>query len=381
MSDEPDLALAAVRRFVRQELRPNAAAWDQTHTFPIEAFRKFHELGWLQAFVPEGLGGAGFSSLALCDLMREVGAGSSGFATSLIAVMLAGVPVVEFGSEELKRRSVRHFCEHFALWSFCFTEPDAGSDVFRIRTRARRVDGGYRLVGQKCFATNASFSEHFVVIALIEAEEQPRAASIALYLPRSSAGLGFGEPWAKLGHRSSNTTEVFFDDVFVPEEHRIGREGDGFRVAFHSLQRSRLFFAAAATGVCDYAGELVLTDLKDRIRYGKPLLTQPVIQDRLADMYTRKEASWQLTRHAARLWDAGRESLTESSMAKLFSGNMVVEFVGNCMELLGGSAYADDGEIARLYRDAKLFEIIEGPSFVQKAIIAKELFRPLISKG
>lgn len=381
MSDEDALALEAVRRFVREELRPRAAAWDKTHMFPIEAFRKFHELGWLQAFVPETLGGAGLSSLKLCDLMREVGAGSAGFATSLIAVMLAGVPVVEFGSEELKRRSVQRFSEHFSLWSFCFTEPDAGSDVFRIRTRARRVDGGYRLVGQKCFATNANFAEHFVVIALIQGAENPRAASIALYLPRSSAGLAFGEPWAKLGHRSSNTTEVFFEDVFVPAEHRIGKESEGFRVAFHSLQRSRLFFAAAAAGVCDYAGELVLADLKQRVRYDKPLLAQPVIQDRLADMYTRKEAAWQLTRHAAKLWDAGRESLTESSMAKLFSGNMAVDFVGNCMELLGGPGYAEDAEIARLYRDAKLFEIIEGPSFVQKAIIAKELFRPLTSKS
>lgn len=364
-----------LEKFVREEIIPGVKDRDAGDVFPIEIFQELGKLGWLHSYIPKEMGGLGLTSVQLCQYFRKIGFGSAGIATSSIANVLAAVPILHYGSEDLKKRVVADILENHSLLSFAFTEPDAGSDVFRIKTRAKRVSDGYLLKGQKCFITNGNFSTHYTIVAFLEGIDHPRKAATVFYVQKGTKGLSTGNPMMKLGHRESNTTELFLDDVFVPAEHRLGGEGQGLQVAFNSLQRSRTFFAASAMGVCDRANEITLDHLRKTHRFNGPLLDQPAIQHSLASHYPEQEACWLLTCAASHLWDTGVSRLTESSMAKSYSGKVAMSFVSKCLELCAGLGYSRDLEIERLFRDAKLFEIIEGPTLVQQAIISKELFR------
>jgi alkylation response protein AidB-like acyl-CoA dehydrogenase len=185
----------------------------------------------------------------------------------------------------------------------------------------------------------------------------------------------------KLGQRDSNTAEVFFDDVFIPSENLLGQEGQGLKIAFYSLQRSKMMFAASAVGACDRAADLVYDHLENRVHYGKPLLALPTIQTQLAQLHTEVEASWLLTLQAAAKWDTGDFGIREASMAKLFAAHTAVKVMCESVELFGGMGFSSESEIERLYRDCKILEIIEGATFVQQTFIAKELFGERLTRA
>ncbi len=379
--------LESLRDFVKNKILPTALEREKTYCFPIEQYQKLHTLGYLQAVVPRQYGGEGLSTTDLTWVFREIGYGSAGMSISMAGNCLALVCISTASeSSQVKEKVFKEVLEKFSLSSFCFTEPDTGSDVFRIKTRAKTIENGYLLSGKKCFVTNANFADHYVVIAKHEvlsnlphvnspetlSQSKKNGFSI-FYIPRKSEGLQIGKPYRKMGLRDSNTSEIFLDQVFVPFEHRIGLEGEGMKIAFRSIQRSRIFLAATAYGLCKRAYDITQSYLEKRVLYGAPLLTQPSIRGKLMDLKTKLEASWLLTCLAAAQWDVGNESFEFSSMAKLFAGQTTVQMVGSCVELFGGWGCMEEYEIEKLYRDAKFFEILEGPTFVQHAILAKEI--------
>lgn len=364
-----------LRRLVREKFQPHAGEWDREERFPVDAIRMLHESGYLSAFVPESLGGVGATTLDMLWIAREISYVSRGMACTVAAQMLSMMPIFLYGQEKLRQEVARSVLETGALGSFCFTEPDAGSDVLRIRTTARRVPGGYEITGKKCFITNAHYAKHFVVMARLEGVEDPKRALNAFYLPQGSRGLSFGAPLSKLGFRDSDTTEVYLENVFVPEENRLGEEGQGLSIALRSLQRSRTYFAGSAVGLCDRTKDLLTDFLGSRVHYGKPLLEQPQIRGQIAQLETQAHALWLMGCEASALWESGATSLLSSSMAKLYSGQVAMQYASAAVELFGAWGCTTEYEISRIFRDAKFFEIVEGPTFVQHVIIAKEILK------
>lgn len=366
--------LSSLKRFVNEKIIPGSKDRDVNSEFPVSLFDELHRLGWMQAFIPEEFGGLGASTSELIRIIRALAYGSPGMATSLSASMTAVLAIILGAKEGLRARVCEDILNNPSFASFCFTEPDCGSDVLSIKTKAVPVEGGYLLTGKKCFVTNANFSKHLVVVAKIDGIEHPKKAITLFYIPSDAKGLSKGTAYDKMGQRDSNTGELFFDQIFVSEKNRIGQEGEGLSIAIRSLQRSRTTFAAAAVGLCDRAGDLVKNYLEERVLYGKPLITQPAIRNSLAQLHTEKEAVWLLTCVAATEWEQDHFEFRFSSMAKLMAGQIAVKFASQSLEFFGGWGYMKEYEIERIYRDAKFYEIAEGPTFVQQIIIAKELF-------
>ena len=365
--------LAPLRAFVRDTVLPAAAEADDGGPFPFHVYRRLHELGWLQGFVSADVGGAGLSTLDMAQVARCLGYGSGGVLTSALINVLALTPILLRGYLALRQKTAGAYVDDFSLWGFAMTEPDTGFDVVHSRTTARRVDGGYRLSGAKCFITNGTVGDHFTVYAVLDGVSDGRRAGVLFYVPGDSAGLSRGAPLRKLGQHASDTSELFFDDVFVPAEHRIGEEGEGLPLALHCVQRSKTIISAGAVGVADRIADLVVDHLAQRRRRQGPLLALPTLQSTLAKWHTRREAAWLLAEKAARAWDAGDATL-EASMAKMFASDVTVNFANDAMEMFGGYGYASEYEISRIYRDAKLLEIYEGTTSIQRALVARSLF-------
>lgn len=373
VSFRPSFDLSELRSFVRNRILPDAAKWDQSEVFPVSILKELHQQGYMTAFIPQSDGGMGASMLEMVRIARELSYGSRGVACTLAAQMAALRPILDYGDSSLRAR-VLESVHQGALVSFCFTEPDAGSDAGGIRTKAVRCDGGYLLSGMKCFITNAEFSQHFVVIARTGDDQAASHSRLsAFYVPAGTPGLSCGSSISKIGFRDSNTAEVFLDNVFVPEGARLGNEGQGIELMLRTLQRSRTFLAAAAVGLCDRAFDLSTKYLESRIHYGKPLLDQPQIRAKLADMEVRAYALWLLTCESAVLCESGEVSPFASSGAKFLGGETAMAYASAAMDLFGAWGCASEYEIGRLFRDAKIFQVIEGPAFVLQSIIAREL--------
>lgn len=370
-----NLDLSPLQQYVREKIIPTSKKADQDSIFPIEIYQDLHRMGWLTSFVPQEFGGMGLPSTEMIHISKELAYGSCGVFTSTLINLLALSPIILYARPSLKSTLCREFIEDFCLWSYCMTEPDVGSDIANLKTTAVRVPGGYLLNGKKCFITNATVSKHLVVFANLGRKRGERSNLCAFYLPAHSPGISRHGPLEKMGQRDSDTGELFFENVFVPEHHLIGKEGEGLRIAFHCLQRSKTMIAAAAVGASYRALELITEYLQDRVLYGKPLLAQPTIYSQLADLHTKVEASWLLTCKAAATWDTNLSfAVKEASMAKSFSTDAAVHLMNEVLELFGGYGFCKEFEIERLYRDVKVFEIYEGPTLVQHALIARELF-------
>jgi alkylation response protein AidB-like acyl-CoA dehydrogenase len=373
---ESAIDLGSLRDFVRAEVIPNANAARADSPFPERLYRRLHELGWLQAFVPRELGGSGVSTLDMLCICRELGYGSTGVFSSTIVNMLALTPILLHARPELRQELAREFTSRFFLWSYAMTEADTGSNIAATKTVARPVAGGYRLSGRKAFITNAGVAEKLVTFAQVMVSGKPRLT--CFYVPGDAKGVTRGKPLAKLGQHDSNTSEVYFDDVFVPEAHRIGEEGAGLKIAFQALQRSKTMIAGAGVGLCRRAFELVTAHLAARTIFPKPLLSFSAIRNQLAELETRSRAAWLLACDAAQAWDngvaVGDPALRQASMAKAFGADTTVTYAEEVLELFGGYGFTEEFEISRLYRDCKVLEIYEGPTLVQNALIARTLF-------
>jgi acyl-CoA dehydrogenase len=380
MNLTPSFDLEPLRHFVRTEVMPGAADADRTSEFRLDIYKRLHALGWLQAAIPKELGGSGASTTDLLWIAREISYGSSGLFTSVLGNLLGLTAVVLFAPEPLREKICKNYITNFSLFSFCMTEPDAGTDVVNISTTAVKCERGYRISGKKCFITNASYSDHLVVFAKVQSSSSPQAKISAFYIPANTNGVSRGKELKKMGQRESNTAEIYFDDVFVPEEHLLAAEGEGLTILKRCIQRSKTLIAGAAVGVAQRATSLASSYLSQRIHYGAPLLNIPTVHSQMAQLSTELEASWMLACYAAARWDTGDMAIKEASMAKLYSSDMATRLVSESLELFGGYGFSSEFEIERLFRDVRGYEIFEGASLVQLTLIARELFPSIREK-
>jgi acyl-CoA dehydrogenase len=360
-----------VHKFAANEIRPRAAEWDRDGVFPLELFRKAFDLGLMTGFLPEIHGGQGLTMLDTCILEEEISWGCSGVAASMNANALALGPILLAGTEEQKRVFVQPFATEFRFASFCLTEPGAGSDAGGIATTARRDGDGYVLNGRKCFITNGVHASQYTVFASTDRSRGHRGLS-AFVVPRETPGVSSGKKEDKMGQRASDTSDVLFEDVRVPEANRLGAEGEGFKIAMRTIDYARAAVAAMAVGVARAAYEHAAEYGRQRIQFGQPIAMNQAIYFLLADMATGIEAARLLTWKAAWLADQGRRNTKEASFAKAFAADLAMRATTDAVQIFGGYGYMKDYPVEKLMRDAKLLQIYEGTSQIQRMVIAKE---------
>ena len=360
-----------VHKFAANEIRPRAAEWDRDGYFPLELFRKAFDLGLMTGFIPEIYGGQGLTILDTCILEEEISWGCSGVATSLNANALALGPILLAGTGEQKRVFVQPFATEFRFASFCLTEPGAGSDAGGIAMTARRDGGAYVLNGRKCFITNGAHASQYTVFASTDRSRGHRGLS-AFVVPRETPGVSSGKKEDKMGQRASETSDVLFEDVRVPEANRLGAEGEGFKIAMRTLDYARAGVAAMAVGVARAAYEHAAEYGRQRVQFGQPIAMNQAIYFLLADMATDIEAARLLTWKAAWLADQGKRNTKESSFAKAFAADLAMRAATDAVQIFGGYGYMKDYPVEKLMRDAKLLQIYEGTSQIQRMVIAKE---------
>ena len=361
------------RRFAEREIAPRAAEADVAKTFPFEVHQRAQELGLLGINLPEAVGGGGLGCLELVLVTEAFCRGCLGIGTALCVNALATEPIVIAGSE-MQRERYLGAAVNGALASFAMTEPGAGSDVAGIRTRAERVEGGYRLTGSKIWISNANLAEFLVVFAKTAADAGHRGMT-AVIVPRGSKGMAIGEPLGKLGQRCAPTCEVFLDQVFVPEDHRLGEEGGGFALAMAVFDHSRPMVAAFGVGLIERCLDESLAYATQRNSMGKRLIDHQAVAHKLAEMRMKLEAARLLTYQSAWLLDQGKPNTIEASIAKAFAADAAMWAATEAVQIFGGMGYSTEYPVEKLFRDAKVLQIYEGTSEIQRNIIARELQR------
>jgi acyl-CoA dehydrogenase len=368
---EQDALREMAHKFAANEIRPRAAEWDRDGVFPLELFRKAFDLGLMTGFLPEIHGGQGLTILGTCILEEEIAWGCSGVAASMNANALALGPILLAGTVEQKRAFVEPFAKEFRFASFCLTEPGAGSDAGGIATTARRDGDGYVLNGRKCFITNGAHASQYTVFASTDRSRGHRGLS-AFVVPRETPGVSSGKKEDKMGQRASETCDVLFEDARVPEGNRLGAEGEGFKIAMRTIDYARAAVAAMAVGVARAAYEHAAEYGRQRIQFGQPIAMNQAIYFLLADMATDIEAARLLTWKAAWLADQGKRNTKEASFAKAFAADLAMRAATDAVQIFGGYGYMKDYPVEKLMRDAKLLQIFEGTSQIQRMVIAKE---------
>ncbi len=375
--DDELLALQqTARRFADEELIPIAAEHDVTGEFPREVMRKAWELGLANTFIPQEFGGVGLSVLGACVNVEETSRGCAGITTSLISNDLGLTPILVAGSEEQKREWLTLCAEEFKILAFCLSEPGAGSDVAGLQLQAERVGDDYILNGTKAWITNGGEADVYTVFATLD--RSARHSSIcAFVLARDTPGVTPGKKEDKMGQRASDTRVVHFDDVRVPARQRLGAEGEGFKIAMTTLDRTRPLIGALATGIARRALEESLAYSAERKAFGQPIGEFQAVQFMLADMAKDIEASRLLTYQCAWLLDQGRSASKQSSMAKCFATDAAMKATTDAVQIFGGNGYTREYPVEKLMRDAKLMQIYEGTNQIQRIVIARELRREI----
>ncbi len=372
LSQEQMALQEMARKFAANEIRPKAVEYDHAGTFPSDIFEKAFGLGLMSGYIPEEYGGLGLKALDTCVIEEELGWGCSGIATSMTANGLALTPILIAGTDDQKRRFVAPFAEALQYASFCLTEPGAGSDVGGIATTARKAGDAYVLNGRKCFTTNASYASQYTVFASTDRAKGHKGLS-AFVVPRSLPGVSVGKKEDKMGQRASDTADVLFEDVSVPAANLLGKEGEGFKIAMITLDYARPTVAALAVGVARAAYELAMNYAKERVQFGVPIAMNQAIHFLLADMAMDIEAARLLTYKGAWLLDQGKRNTKESSFAKAFAADLAMRVTTDAVQVFGGYGYMRDYPVEKLMRDAKLLQIYEGTSQIQRMVIAKEV--------
>jgi acyl-CoA dehydrogenase len=360
------------RKFAANEIRPKAVEYDHAAKFPEDILEKAFGLGLMSGFIPEEYGGLGLSALDACIMDEELAWGCTGIATSLTCNGLALSPILIAGTDEQKKKFVAPFAEKLQYASFCLTEPGAGSDVGGIATTAKKEGDSYLLNGRKCFMTNASYASQYTVFASTDRSKGHKGLS-AFVVPRSLPGVSVGKKEDKMGQRASDTADVLLEDVKVPAENLLGKEGEGFKIAMITLDYARPSVAAFAVGVARAAFELAMQYSKERVQFGVPIAMNQAIHFLLADMAMEIEAARLLTYKGAWLLDKGKRNTKESSFAKAFASDLAMRVTTDAVQIYGGYGYMRDYPVEKLMRDAKLLQIYEGTSQIQRMVIAKEI--------
>jgi len=373
LSEEQVALKDMVDKFVKNEIIPIAAEYDKLGTLPMDVAQKAHELGLINAGVPEEYGGAGMGMMETCLIAEGLTYGCAGIATSLLLNSIAVIPIMFFGTPEQKEKYLKLICESedIKFVAFAVTEPGAGSDVSAVSTKADKIGSEYVLNGRKTFITNGDLASVYVVIAKTDPSKAHKGLS-AFIVPKE-AGIKVGKKEDKMGIRASHTVELILEDVRIPEENLLGKEGQGFVVAMEALDRSRALAAATALGLGQRALDESLKYASERVQFGKPLIAQQLIQLKLAEMSMEIDAARLLTWRAAWLVDQGKLPILESSQAKAMAGDAAVRAAIQAVQIFGGYGYSKEYPVEKLYRDAKIFQIYEGTNEIQRLVIAAEL--------
>ena len=374
LSEEQTALRDLARKFAQTEMAPRAAECDRSGRFPEEVYRKAWELGLMNLNIPQEYGGSGLGLFAQCLIVEELARACAGMTTSIAANCLALEPVLIGGSPEQRQRILAPFCAQYALASFCLTEPGGGSDAGGIATRARKDGDHYLLTGEKCFITNAPHASLYTVFATIDPELRHRGIC-AFVVPSTTEGVTPGKDEEKMGHRASSTSTVSFDGAKVPAEQRLGPEGDGFRIAMETLDKTRTPIGALAVGIASAALDHAAAYALKRVSFGKAIAEHQAIQFKLANMAQDLHAARWLVWHAA--WKAEREGRAplESSIAKCFASDAAMRIADEAIQIFGGYGYMKEYPVEKLLRDAKLTQIYEGSNEIQRLVIAKELLK------
>ncbi|MBZ4370095.1 acyl-CoA dehydrogenase family protein [Corallococcus sp. AS-1-6] len=364
----------AARKYARDVVRPKAPHYDETSDFPKDLISAAFELGLLNMAIPSEYNGVGLTHLEQVIVCEELAWGCAGVATSLIANDLANLPIILAGTDDQKKRLLAPFGEKLKLSCFCLTEPAAGSDVAAMGTTARREGDEYVLNGSKCFITNAGYADQFTVFATLDKGKKHKGITCFVVEGRPQ-GLTTGKHENKMGQRASNTATVTFDEVRVPVANRIGEEGEGFKIAMATLDNSRPLTASISIGIARAALEHSLEYSAQRQTMGKPIREHQAVQFMLAEMAMNTHAARLLTYESAQVLDEGQRNTLQSSYAKCFAADMAMKVATDAVQVFGGYGYMKEYPVEKLMRDAKLIQVYEGTSQVQRLVIAKELFR------
>jgi len=375
LSEEQRRIRDTLAGFAEREIKPYSGAWDKGQTFPRAVVEKLGELGFLGVAYPERWGGGGADTLSQVLVVEGLSRYDASVGLTCAAHMSLGTGhIAMFASDENRDRLVPAMLRTKKLGAWCLTEPGSGSDASALTTRATRVGDGYALTGNKMFITNGTVGDVYVVMASTD-PGAGRGGISAFIVERGATGLSNGRKIEKLGLRASDTAEVVLDHVVVPARNLIGEPGDGYRQALKVLEGGRIGVAGFAAGIARGALEEAAAYARERVQFGKRIADFQAIQWMLADMATRIEASWVLICRAAWLKDAKRPVAREAATAKLYASETAMWSATKAVQIHGGYGYVTDFPVERYMRDAKLAEIGEGTSEMQRMIIAKSLLR------
>lgn len=372
LTEEQEMIRDMARDFAKKELLPKAEHYDQSDEYPWPIIKKAQKVGLLSSNIPAKYGGPELGVLEECLINEELAWACSGIQTAIMLNNLAAWPILLAGNEQQKESYLPRLTDGGQLASYALTEPAAGSDVAGILTTAVRQGDEYVLNGTKTWITNAPVSSFSVVFAKTDPEARHRGMS-AFIVDHSWPGVTLGKPIPKMGQHAAWTGEIVLEDVRVPAENRLGAEGEGFLIAMKVFDHSRPPVAAAAVGVARRALDESVRYAQERKAFGKPIAALQAINFMLADMAINIEAAEHLVRHAAWLVDNGQSNVRQAAIAKAFAADMCMKTTTDAVQIFGGYGYSREYPVEKLMRDAKIYQIYEGTSQIQRVIIAREL--------
>ncbi|WP_047474714.1 acyl-CoA dehydrogenase family protein [Bacillus siamensis] len=376
LTKEQQMVREMVRDFAKNEIAPKAHEVDQSAVFPIDTFKKMGELGLLGIPFPEEYGGAGGDTISYAAAVEEIGkaCGSTGLSYAA-AVSLGASPLYYFGTEQQKQEHLTPLASGKALGSFGLTEPNAGSDAGGTQTKAEKMGADYVINGEKCWITNANYARTVIVTAVTGKNSTGKPIISALIVPTDTPGFTITSPYDKMGVRGSDTAELVLEDVRVPADNLLGDPEKGFKQFLYTLDGGRISIAALAVGIAQGALEASLSYAKERKQFGSPISSFQAIQFKLADMAMEIDLARQMVLKAAWLKDQNLPFTKEAAFAKLYASEMAVRTCLQAIQIHGGSGYMKECGVERMLRDAKLMEIGEGTSEIQRMVIARQLLK------
>lgn len=372
LTEEQAMLQKMVRNFAQTEVAAFVPNMEKDE-FPTAVLTKMGELGLMGMTTPEKYGGSDMDFISYILAIHELSkvSGTVGVILS-VHTSVATNPILKFGTDTQIEKYVPKLASGEYLGSFCLTEPAAGSDAASIKTSAKKVEGGYELNGSKVFITNGGYADVYIVFAVTDSTQKTKGIT-AFIVERTMEGLVIGKNEAKMGLHGSSTVQLTFENLFVPEESILGQLGEGFTIAMANLNVGRIGIAAQALGIAEAALEAAIGYAKERQQFNQPIIKHQGIAFKLADMATSVEAAKQLVYSAAALYERGEDCKKEASMAKLFASKIAVEVATEAIQVYGGYGYSKEYPVERYFRDAKVTEIYEGTSEIQRLVISKEL--------
>ncbi|MDP6517048.1 MAG: acyl-CoA dehydrogenase family protein [Alphaproteobacteria bacterium] len=373
LSDEQIMVRDSTRAFAQEQLVPHSAAWDRDAALPRDVLTQMGALGLFGMIIPEEWGGSGTDMVTYVLAVEEIAGGNGACATIMgVQNSVTCMPILEFGTEDQKRRFLEPLATGEMMGAFCLTEPHAGSDASAIKTKAEMRGNRYVLNGTKQFVTSGQIADLAIVFAVTDPAAAKKGIS-AFIVPTDTPGYAVAKVESKLGQRCSDTCQVVLDELELPPDMMLGEPGQGYRIALANLEGGRIGIAAQSVGMARAAYEAALDYAKQRESFGKPIIEHQAVAFKLADMATRIEVAHQMVLHAATLGDSGAPAIKEASMAKLFASEMAEEVCSDAIQIHGGYGYLTDFPVERIWRDVRIAQIYEGTSEIQRMVISRAI--------